>query len=106
MWSIDRIKTRTVECESGCFDDTKEPVILVSELIKLGNEHIKTLQERLQNLNIINIRSSDVAYKATNNIIDLKKIEEEQLIRNRIEILAQIEYIKRFICGGENEKQI
>ena len=37
--AIKHLATTTVECETGCFDDTKEEIIVVKELLKeLGLE--------------------------------------------------------------------
>jgi glutaredoxin-related protein len=96
MWTINNIKTRTIECESGCFDDTKEYIITVKELQKLGLSWIDNLQNQLREITL-NTRCSDVAYAATNNIVNLRKIEEEQIRLKKVEILSSIETLKKFL---------
>jgi len=96
MWSINNIKVRTVECESGCFDDTKEDIITVKNLQQLGLSWIDYLQQQLKEITF-NTRCSDVAYKATEGVVNLRKIEEEQIRLKKVEILSSIETIKKFL---------
>ena len=54
------------------------------------------LEYRLQHLPDRNNCCSDVAYKATEGIVNLRKIEDEQLKFVKVEILGQIELLNKF----------
>lgn len=54
------------------------------------------LEYRLQHLHDRNNYCSDVAYKATERVIDLRRIEDEQLKLVKVEILGQIELLNKF----------
>ena len=61
------------------------------------------LEYRLQHLHDRNNYSSDIAYKATEGIINLKKIEDEQLKLVKVEILGQIELLNKFFNLEEDK---
>lgn len=64
---------------------------------------IKELTERINNLFIREHYSSDIAYAAAEGIINLKKIEDDQLKLTKVEMFGQIEWIKYFFSITEDD---
>ena len=44
------IETETVECKTGCFDDTKEPIVYSNELRQVAIKHIKHWNKELSEM--------------------------------------------------------
>lgn len=64
---------------------------------------IKELRRRANNLSIETVRSSDVAYAATEGIINLRKIEDDQVRLTKVELIGGVEALKRFLNIEETD---
>lgn len=94
---INRINTEVeVQLEECCLDKQRVKQV-ISKNISFCNNWLRTAQPS---------RSGRVAYAATENFIDLKKIEEEQFRYKKSEVLGILNFCERLLKElGLNENE-